>query len=164
MDHAPVAPPRIRDGVAADVDRCLSIWVAACADRDGKALEGVAERARPKFDRSVSWLLATDGDHVLGFVLATRPGSGMQTDPEGAAVVGLLAVDPGQQTVGLGRALLRAVTERLAALQYSRAVLHALVDNVPAVHLYESEGWRADGEEHDHALLHRPVRTFARTL
>ncbi|WIB65774.1 GNAT family N-acetyltransferase [Curtobacterium sp. MCBD17_040] len=138
--------------------------MAACADRDGQAHEGVAERARPKFDHSISWLLAVNGEQVNGFVLATGPGSGMRTDPEDAAVVGLLAVDPAQQAGGVGRALLRAATDQLAALHYSRAVLHALVDNTPAVHLYESEGWRALGEEYEHTLLHRPLRTFARDL
>ncbi len=164
MDRPPLAQLTIRRAVASDVDRCLAIWVAASAHRDGQEHEGVAERARPKFDHSVSWLVAANDDAIDGFVLATDPGSGMETDPEDAAVVGLLAVRPGRQSRGMGRALLRAVTEQLAALHYSRAVLHALIDNATAVRLYESEGWRAMGEEFEHALLHRPVQTFALEL
>ncbi len=88
----------------------------------------------------------------------------MRTDPEDAAVVGLLAVAPGQQARGLGRVLLRAVTDCLFDLGYKQAVLHALVDNAPAVRLYESQGWVAVGEEYEHSLLKRPLRTFARAL
>jgi predicted N-acetyltransferase YhbS len=53
----------------------------------------------------------------------------MQTDPEDAAVVGLLAVAPRQQTRGLGRVLLQAVTDRLSNLGYKQAVRNALLDN-----------------------------------
>jgi len=88
----------------------------------------------------------------------------MPTDPEGAAVVGLLAVAPERQTHGLGRALLRAATDRLSHLGYVQAVLHALIDNAPAVRLYESEGWEALGAEYEHPLLKRPLRTFTRSL
>lgn len=128
--------------------------------RDGQAFEGVADRARPKFDHSIGWLLAVSAGQIDGFVLATRPGSGMPTDPPDAAVVSLLAVAPGEQTRRLGRTLLRAVTRHLNASGYARAVLHALVDNRPAVRLYESEGWQPVGEEYEHTLHKRPVRTY----
>ncbi|MFD3444413.1 GNAT family N-acetyltransferase [Microbacteriaceae bacterium 4G12] len=88
----------------------------------------------------------------------------MPTDPEEAAVVGLLAVAPGRKAHGIGRVLLRAATDRLSGLGYKRAVLHALVDNAQAVRLYESEGWVAVGAEYEHLLLKRPSRTFARAL
>jgi GNAT superfamily N-acetyltransferase len=78
--------------------------------------------------------------------------------------MGLLAVTPGHQTRGLGRALLRAATDDLTQLGYEKAVLHALVDNVPAVQLSESEGWASVGAEYEHSLLKRPIRTFRRSL
>lgn len=79
-------------------------------------------------------------------------------------MLGLLATDPGKQARGLGRALLREAARELGALGYERAVLHALLDNAPAVHLYESEGWVAAGETYEHELLKRPLRAFIRRL
>jgi ribosomal protein S18 acetylase RimI-like enzyme len=164
MSEEAAPKPALKTGVPADTEGCIAVWVEACAERDGQAFPGVADRARPKFDDSVAWFLAGPPENIDGFVLATGPGSGMVTDPEGAAVVALLAVAPGRQTRGLGRALLRAVTDRLADLGYEEAVLHALVDNTQAVRLYESEGWAAVGPEYEHTLLKRPLRTFARSL
>ena len=179
----------LRRAVPADVEACLAVWVAACAARDGQAFEGVAERARPKFDAGVVWLVAdapvvdapvvdapvadapvvdgpdVDGPRgVDGFVLAMRPGSGLPGDPEDAPVVGLLATRPGAQARGLGRALLREATCRLGALGHRRVVLHALLDNVAAVGLYESEGWVAAGDPFEHSLLKRPTQRFDRLL
>jgi len=88
----------------------------------------------------------------------------MATDPKDAAVVGLLAVSPDRQHRGTGRALLKAATNQLAHAGYEEAVLHALVDNVSALRLYQSEGWVAVGEEYEHSLLKRPLRTFAHRL
>jgi ribosomal protein S18 acetylase RimI-like enzyme len=156
--------PALRSGEPLDTESCVEIWVAACAARDGQAYNGVADRARPKFHNSSLWIVAENRQIIDGFVLATGPGSGMPTDPPDAAVIGLLAVTPGHQTRGLGRALLRAATDDLMQLGYEKAVLHALVDNVPAVQLYESEGWAAVGAEYEHSLLKRPIRTFRRSL
>ncbi|HEV7183163.1 MAG TPA: GNAT family N-acetyltransferase [Leifsonia sp.] len=164
MDEPRIESRMIRDGAWSDLDACLDIWVAACAARDGQAVEGVAERARPKFANGVVWLVADSDAGLGGFVLATHPGSGRPDDPKGAAVVGLLAVAPYEQARGLGRHLLRSATTRLAALGYERAVLHALVDNTTAVRLYESEGWEAIGDPYEHSLLKRPARTYARAL
>jgi len=154
----------MRTGGPDDVERCIEIWTAACAARDGQAFPGVADRARPKFDSSIAFFVTGGRERVDGFVLATRPGSGMAADPEDAAVVGLLAVDPSLHGEGRGRALLRAVTDRLSELGHEQAVLHALLDNTGAIQLYESEGWLAQGSAYEHSLLKRPLRTFARSL
>lgn len=154
----------IRAGGPADVEPCLDLWTAACAARDGQAFPGVAARARPKFDSGIAFFVAGERERVDGFVLATRPGTGMATDPEDAAVVGLLAVDPALHGEGRGRALLRAVVDRLSELGHEQAVLHALLDNIGAIQLYESEGWVAQGSVYEHSLLKRPLRTFARPL
>ena len=154
----------IRAGGPDDIERCLQIWTTACAARDGRAFPGVADRARPKFDERIVFLVAGDQGRVDGFVLATRPGTGMVTDPVDAAVVGLLAVDPASLGEGRGRALLRAVTAELAGRGHEQAVLHALVDNQAAITLYESEGWVPRGAAYEHSLLKRPTRTFARPL
>nr|WP_249407837.1 GNAT family N-acetyltransferase [Frigoribacterium sp. CFBP 8759] len=88
----------------------------------------------------------------------------MPGDPEDAPVIGLLATGPGAQARGLGRALLREATRRLGALGHRRVVLHALLDNVTAVGLYESEGWVAAGDPFEHSLLKRPTQRFDRLL
>jgi len=154
----------MRAGGPDDVERCIEIWTAACAARDGQAFPGVADRARPKFDNSIAFIVTGGREHVNGFVLATRPGSGMTTDPKNAVVVGLLAVDPALHGEGRGRALLRALTDSLSELGHEQAVLHALLDNTGAIQLYESEGWVAQGPAYEHSLLKRPLKTFARSL
>lgn len=164
MNDREGSSPALRSGESIDSESCVEIWVAACAARDGQAYQGVADRARAKFHKSSVWIVADNGQNIDGFVLATGPGSGIPTDPPDAAVIGLLAVAPAHQTQGLGRALLRAATDDLTQLGYKKAVLHALVDNAPAVQLYESEGWIAVGSEYEHSLLKRPLRTFGRSL
>lgn len=154
----------MRPGAAADVEACVAVWVAACAARDGRAVDGVAERARPKFDAALVWLVVDGSDGIEGFVLATRPGSGLPGDPVDAPVLGLLATRPGAQTRGTGRSLLRAATRELAARGHERVVLHVLLDNVGAVRLYESEGWAAAGVPFEHSLLKRPTQRFERVL
>lgn len=155
----------IRAGTSADVGACVALWVEACAVRDGRAVAGVAERARPKFDRAESWIVSTGPDGaVTGVAVATPPGSGIATDPVGASVVGLLAVAPSAQGGGLGSQLLVAVTADLARQGQVRAVLHVLVDNLPAVRLYESQGWVPWGEPFPHVLLGLPVQTYTLDL
>ena len=59
-----------RDGTAEDAEECVSLWVGACATRDGAAVVGVAERARPKFDDSECWIVAEDAFlEIVGFRL-----------------------------------------------------------------------------------------------
>jgi ribosomal protein S18 acetylase RimI-like enzyme len=152
---------QFREGTTADIATCVSLWVSACAARDGRAVAGVAERARPKFDRAENWIVAEHpSSGMRGFVLATAPGSGVPTDPPGAPVVGLLAVAPGGQGRGLGRALLSASTAELARLGHSQAVLHVLTENHTAVHLYEQSGWQPFGVPFEHTLLKRPMQTY----
>ena len=155
----------IRKGTGLDTNRCVELWVAACATRDGVAVAGVADRARPKFEHPEAWLVVErGGPRVAGFALATPPGSGMTSDPTGAVVLSLLAVDPCDQGSGLGRQLLDAITSTLAERGYTQAVLHALAENVAAVRLYQTSGWRSDGATFYHALLRRPMQTFVRDI
>jgi ribosomal protein S18 acetylase RimI-like enzyme len=74
-----------------------------------------------------------------------RPWERYANRSPGAAVVGLLAVNPSRQARGLGRTLLQAIAIQLAEAGYRRAVLHALIDNQPGLRLYQSEGWIAVG-------------------
>jgi hypothetical protein len=47
----PPTASSIRTPSPSDAEACVSLWVAACAARDGTAFPGVAERARAKFGR-----------------------------------------------------------------------------------------------------------------
>jgi ribosomal protein S18 acetylase RimI-like enzyme len=154
----------VRDAVDSDLEACIALWVEASAARDGAAVPGIAERARAKFEHTLAWLVAGEAARVDGFALTTTPGSGIETDPPGAAVLGMLGVSPRAQGAGLGRRLLAAAEARLSALGFEQAVLHVLVDNTAAVALYESAGWRPLGERYDHTLLHRPVQSYLREL
>lgn len=154
-----------RNGTAEDAAACVSLWVAACAARDGAAVVGVAERARPKFDDSECWIVAEEAaTGIVGFVLATKPGTGLAIDPPDAPVIGLLAVAPGAQGRGLGGVLLTAVTAELALHGHGQVVLHVLADHHAAVHLYERNGWRPRGESFQHSLLRRPSQTYVLDL
>ncbi|WP_119868658.1 GNAT family N-acetyltransferase [Frondihabitans sp. 762G35] len=156
---------RLRNAEMSDREACVALWVAACGVRDGRAVPGVGDRARLKFDRAVAWTVAEREDGVIvGFALATPAGSGLLSDPPDAAVVGLLAVDPAAQGTGAGRLLLSRITADLAGLHFEQAVLHVLVDNRVAVGLYESAGWVPLGPTTEHSLLERPVQTYVRGL
>jgi ribosomal protein S18 acetylase RimI-like enzyme len=155
----------IRQGTRADTPDCVALWTAACAARDGRAVPGVADRARSKFERIESWIVAEKhGRGIVGFALATVPGSGISTDPPGAPVIGLLAVSSESQGAGLGGALLDAVSADLARRGYDKAVLHVLADNQSAVRLYSRNGWKAHGEPFAHALLKRDTQTYTLDL
>ncbi len=52
-----------------------------------------------------------------------------------------LFVDPDHQGLGLGRMLLAAGEEMLAAAGHIVVELHTMVGNAPAIELYESAGW-----------------------
>ena len=154
-----------RDGAEADTEECLSLWVTACLARDGAAVVGVAERARPKFDDSECWIVAEDTSRrIVGFGLATKPGSGLVGDPPAAPVVGLLAVAPDAQGRRLGASLRMALTTQLALRGYDQSVLHVLADHHAAVHLYEKMGWRQLGEPFQHSLLRRPTQAYVLDL
>ena len=154
-----------RNGTQTDAASCVSLWVLACAARDGVAVAGVAERARPKFDRAECWIVAAEpATDILGFVLATKPRSGLPADPTDAPVVGLLAVAPEAQGRGLGGALLTAAAAELARRGHEHAVLHVLAGNSSAIRLYARNGWKPLGEPFPHALLKQPTQTYVLDL
>ena len=66
---------------------------------------------------------------IVGFGLATQPGTGLKGDPPNAPVVGLLAVAPNAQ----GSNLLTAPRPGLALLGHDQSVLHVLADHHAAV-------------------------------
>ncbi|NQX13221.1 GNAT family N-acetyltransferase [Microbacteriaceae bacterium VKM Ac-2855] len=149
-----------------DIDDCVALWLEAVRAREGREpAEGTAERARAKFALPrVSWRVARADARLRGFALVTGPGTGVPSDPAGAGYLGLLAVDPRDEGAGIGRALLDTVTADARAAKLPALVLHVLVDNERALRLYDSAGWRVQGERRPHPLTGAPFATLIREL
>lgn len=101
-------------------------------------------------------LVAEHGGQVQGFA-AFGPEAG--GDPaEHVGELYALNVDPPAWGRGLGRALVRAVTDELLAARFVSAVLWVVPENARARGLYESEGWTPDGAEKLDEVLGVEVR------
>ena len=91
-----------RDGLAITAatqdrfDECVRLWVEAVAARDGRRLDGMAERAASRFGEPVvCWLVAVDSaSRLRGFVLVTAAGDNEHPEPPDPAMLSLIAVDP----------------------------------------------------------------------
>jgi hypothetical protein len=77
-----------RIGTAADAAECVSLWVEACASPDGVAVAGVAERARPEFDRAQCWIMVEDP--AIGILRQPQPETQCEdiANPDNRAVRG----------------------------------------------------------------------------
>ena len=149
-------------GTPGDVELCVALWSAAVEARDGHpAVAGTEERCRTKFGRPhVVFAVARHGTALTGFGLVTAPGSGAVDDPPDAAYLAMLAVAPSAQGTGLGLRLLDALTAGAVAAGHDSLVLHVLKGNRAAVRLYESRGWGAHGEAHEHPLTGEAAQTY----
>lgn len=83
----------------------------------------------------LDWLVATDGDAVLGALGRRDTGDGVEIDR--------LVVDPAVARRGTGRALVAAA---LADAAGRRVTVSTGRDNAPARRLYASAGFRETGE------------------
>jgi ribosomal protein S18 acetylase RimI-like enzyme len=159
------APLTFRPAEPEVLGTCISIWVQACADRDGRKIEGIAEAARARFDHGITWLVAESSTGLAGFVLCTGPGTDVDSDPKDAPVVAMLAVAPDHQGRGVAKDLLQHALADLARQGYEQAVLHVFADNAAAVRLYESTGWQRIGDEIMlDPLRERPSWTYVHPL
>ncbi|MBS3785486.1 MAG: ribosomal protein S18-alanine N-acetyltransferase [Gammaproteobacteria bacterium] len=82
------------------------------------------------------WVQLAEKDIVGHFVLSMGPGEGHVLN---------LAVHPDWQNNGLGRGLLRRAVERADRLGAESVYLEVRPSNLPAVHLYRTEGFRKVG-------------------
>jgi len=88
-------------------------------------------------------LVAVVTGEVVGFAaFGEEQGS---THPGECGELYAMNIDPAHWRRGIGRALLRDVTEALVASGYPEAVLWVVPENERARGLYESEGWTPDG-------------------
>jgi ribosomal protein S18 acetylase RimI-like enzyme len=148
-----------------ELNACISIWEQACEARDGRRVKGIADDARTRFAHCESWLIAESPSGIAGFVLCTKPGADLPTDPPDAPVVSMLAVAPDHQGLGAAKGLLQQALTDLAQQGHSRAVLHVFADNAGAVRLYESTGWqRIGGEIMIDPAGRRPSWTYSHVL
>ncbi|ROP60873.1 GNAT family N-acetyltransferase [Curtobacterium sp. ZW137] len=153
----------VRTAAPDEVPACIDLWAAAVAARD-EIPEHPATRARAqeKFAAPrVACLVAAGPDGVVdGFALVTAPGTGRPTDPVDAAYLSLLAVRPGLEARGVGRALLTGAQDAARAEGHPAVALHVLADNDRAVRLYEAGGFVPTGEEFPHVITGVATRTY----
>lgn len=83
------------------------------------------------------WLVALDGGEVVGYV-------GAQIVPDEADMMNL-AVDEKYRRMGIGKALVERLVEKLQARCVRSLTLEVRVSNLPAVTLYESLGFQTVG-------------------
>lgn len=138
MNPRPATSVQIRRGTEADIDEIVrfshAIWRHTLARQLGVGVEqwpmiaGAMRVELIPIARAI--LVAARGPQVVGFSYRDR------------AMIEDLWIDPSFQGAGLGRRLLRAQIEAIAAAGYRTASLECLEVNVRARRFYEREGWR----------------------
>src|ERR1035438_404464 len=135
----------VRDALPGELAAIGDLRVAAYAARgylsDGshytETLRGLGR------DSDGQVLAAVDGEQILGTVMLQRwPDGGHVVQGPGEAEVRALAVAPGAQGRGVGRALLQAVTDRASGQGIRHLVLCTQPEMFAAQHLYEVAGFR----------------------
>lgn len=143
---------RVRPGVPGDAEAAGEVFLA-CWQRSYVDL--LAPEVRAIYDRPGAvalWrrILTATPDGVLvadagptGIRGVTRFGA----DPDGPrrGHISSLYVHPDAQRLGLGRILLDAAGERLAAAGFTVATLWVFAGNTSARAFYAARGWRVDG-------------------
>ncbi len=137
--------PTVRPALAADEAPLLAIDRATWNSTTTPAPPPPGD-SRPFFDESCrpeDVLVAELDGHVAGYI-RVRPG-----DPPGAgdhvAHISGLAVAPGFQRQGVGRALVDAAISAARARRARRMTLRVLGHNEAALRLYESNGFVVEG-------------------
>lgn len=162
----PVAPPRIRDGLAADVEAAALLWERAHERRLGFVPAGARkERAmqvlRSRLTLPSSRFFVCSGDDGLtGMLLATQA---RDQDGAGEPVPGLLhvsyvAVSPECWSCGIASALLDRAASAAASNGYRQMQLWVVAENLRARSLYERHGFcwsrRTKTDEYGEHILH----------
>jgi len=133
---APAGDPLIRSYRAGDHDQVIALWQdVGFNPRAGDTPEALAYK------------LSNDRGPFLVVIIEGRiVGTGMASWDGRWAWVSRVAVDPAHQRQGIGRRLMAALEEQLAALGAERAYLITSKENGPARSFYESLGYQvADG-------------------
>ncbi|MEU7292600.1 GNAT family N-acetyltransferase [Streptomyces exfoliatus] len=96
-------------------------------------------------DRPTVLVATGSGGEVRAFS-CFRAWQGEDLDPRTTGELAALYALPEAWGTGVGRALLSASTERLAAAGFRMAALWVLAGNARGRRFYEAAGWRPDGE------------------
>lgn len=146
---APVLRPAAPGDEAAVADVHVRSWRVGYRDLlDPGYLDGLRpeERAaRYRFGDGPgrpATVLAVDGGRVLGFA-TTGPSRSAELPDDGE--LWAIYTDPAVWRCGVGRRLLTAGREALAAAGHRRAHLWVLAGNTGAEHFYRADGWAPDG-------------------
>ena len=143
----------IREAVARDADAMGRLHVRAWQHAYRNVMPREYLDGLDPDERSTMWrtrltrnglpplLVGVIDDDVVGFATF-----GQARPPENATTGELYAmnVDPAHWGNGVGRALLRDSTVRLASIGFTDAILWVVPENARARGLYESEGWTDD--------------------
>ena len=145
------APTRIRSAELADLDALVEIE-NRCFDSDRlsrRSFRHLLTRGR------AATLVAESGGVVVGYVLVLFSHGTLH------ARIYSLAVDPAARGLGLGRDLVEAAEDAAKDQECSEIRLEVRKDNVEAIGLYESLGYRRFGvladyyDDHEDALRYR---------
>jgi len=108
---------------------------------------------------SATWI-AEENSELAGFAIVEWAA------PAGALVayIQTLEVTPGRRGQGIGNELLRRL-ELSASVAGARAIwLHVDAENTPAIHLYESHGYKSRGREEHYYARQRAALIYAKPL
>ncbi len=123
---------RIRTYRDADQEAVLALWERAGINRPWLNLRAEIAEKR-KRDRSL-FLVATDGDEIIGAVMGAYDGR--------RGWVYHLAVQPSWQRDGIGRALMQELERRMLRLGVSKLNLQVRNHNLVATGFYERLGYQ----------------------
>jgi ribosomal-protein-alanine N-acetyltransferase len=128
MSHYPIRPVSM-----ADLPAILRIEHLSFAEEafDWEDFLGFFRHAPTTF------LVAEDDGEVIGYITAHPDWD----DPD-SGYIASLAVLPSYRRLGVGTALIAAVTAIFAERDTRRMALHVRVENTAAIRLYESNGFR----------------------
>ena len=87
-----------------------------------------------------------EGGDLIGFCALAAP-SRDADEPEGVAEIVALYVDPEHYRGGVGRAMVKRALLRLSEAGWKECTVWTLTENMRALALYESLGFRRDGQE-----------------
>ncbi|WP_440709407.1 N-acetyltransferase family protein [Herbiconiux sp. YIM B11900] len=147
----------VRDATPGDLDAMVEVFLACWRESYSEVLPPELTGSMPEDRARILWstALATPASRILVAEDENAPGTvlGMTrhalepTVENGVrvAVVESLYVSPTAQGRGLGKLLLGAAVDSIAATSAQEARLWVFAANRPSIDFYRSQGWRDDG-------------------